>query len=120
MTKVKGSSSAAAMERRCNLDCGGTLVFDERGNLLSWFRKPGTEHLTHPGGRSCAAPRDNAAPTQRSEGKEEQADPTGVGGAGGPREGQRRKAALLHTWRPCDAAWPGGRSAAGNALHGEG
>ncbi|MGE5248666.1 MAG: hypothetical protein ACM3QS_00495 [Bacteroidota bacterium] len=29
-----------------NLDCGGTLVFDERGNLLSWFRKPGTEHMT--------------------------------------------------------------------------
>lgn len=28
-----------------NLDCGGTLVFDGRGNLLSWFRKPGTEHL---------------------------------------------------------------------------
>jgi hypothetical protein len=28
------------------LDCGGTLVFDERGNLLSWFRKPGTEHIT--------------------------------------------------------------------------
>jgi hypothetical protein len=27
-------------------DCGGTLVFDERGNLLSWFRKPGTEHIT--------------------------------------------------------------------------
>jgi hypothetical protein len=26
-------------------DCGGTLVFDER-NLLSWFRKPGTEHIT--------------------------------------------------------------------------
>jgi hypothetical protein len=29
-----------------NMDCGGTLVFDERGNLLSWFRKPGTEHLS--------------------------------------------------------------------------
>lgn len=28
------------------LDCGGTLVFDDRGNLLSWFRKPGTEHLS--------------------------------------------------------------------------
>mgnify|MGYP001051276959 FL=1 len=28
-----------------NLDCGGTLVFDDHGNLLSWFRKPGTEHL---------------------------------------------------------------------------
>ena len=27
------------------LDCGGTLVFDGRGNLLSWSRKPGTEHL---------------------------------------------------------------------------
>ncbi len=23
--------------------CGGTLVFDEQGNLLSWFRKPGSE-----------------------------------------------------------------------------
>jgi len=29
-----------------NLDCGGTLVFDGRGNLLSWFHKPGTEHIT--------------------------------------------------------------------------
>ena len=29
-----------------NLQCGGTLVFDDRGNLLSWFRKPGTEHIT--------------------------------------------------------------------------
>ena len=29
-----------------NLDCGGTLVFDDRGNLMSWFRKPGTEHIT--------------------------------------------------------------------------
>lgn len=28
------------------MDCGGTLVFDDRGNLLSWFRKPGTEHLS--------------------------------------------------------------------------
>ncbi len=28
------------------IDCGGTLVFDDRGNLLSWSRKPGTEHLS--------------------------------------------------------------------------
>ena len=28
------------------LGCGGTLVFDDRGNLLSWFRKPGTQHMT--------------------------------------------------------------------------
>ena len=27
------------------LHCGGTLVFDDRGNLLSWFRKPGSEHI---------------------------------------------------------------------------
>ncbi len=27
------------------MDCGGTLVFDDRGNLLSWARKPGTGHL---------------------------------------------------------------------------
>ena len=33
-------------DKTYNLDCGGTLVFDERGNLLSWFRKPGTEHIT--------------------------------------------------------------------------
>jgi hypothetical protein len=29
-----------------DLICGGTLVFDGRNNLLSWMRKPGTEHLT--------------------------------------------------------------------------
>ena len=28
------------------LQCGGTLVFDSRGNLLSWFRKPGIEHIS--------------------------------------------------------------------------
>lgn len=27
--------------------CGGTLVFDEQGNRLSWFRKPGAEGGTH-------------------------------------------------------------------------
>jgi hypothetical protein len=32
--------------RTLAMDCGGTLVFDERGNLLSWFRKPGVEHLS--------------------------------------------------------------------------
>jgi hypothetical protein len=32
--------------RSVNMICGGTLVFDGRGNLKSWFHKPGTEHLT--------------------------------------------------------------------------
>ena len=31
--------------KKVQLYCGGTLVFDERGNLLSWFRKPGTQHI---------------------------------------------------------------------------
>lgn len=35
-----------------NMDCGGTLVFDGRGNLLSWFRKPGTEYGSERDGRS--------------------------------------------------------------------
>ena len=29
-----------------DLDCGGTLMFDGRGNLISWQRKPGTEHIS--------------------------------------------------------------------------
>ena len=28
---------------RTTLMCGGTLVFDDKGNVLSWFRKPGVE-----------------------------------------------------------------------------
>lgn len=28
--------------QRTNMLCGGTLVFDEQGNVLSWARKPGT------------------------------------------------------------------------------
>ncbi len=32
-------------EKTISLLCGGTLVFNDRGNLLSWFRKPGTEQL---------------------------------------------------------------------------
>lgn len=32
--------------KKVSLYCGGTLVFDDRGNLLSWFRKPGTQHIS--------------------------------------------------------------------------
>jgi hypothetical protein len=31
--------------KKAVLYCGGTLVFDDRGNLLSWFRKPGVQLL---------------------------------------------------------------------------
>lgn len=36
-----GTLGASGMQR-VPLLCGGTLVFDERGNVLSWARKPGT------------------------------------------------------------------------------
>ena len=29
--------------QKVHLLCGGTLVFDDRGNVVSWFAKPGTE-----------------------------------------------------------------------------
>ncbi|HSF83880.1 MAG TPA: hypothetical protein VLA49_21805 [Anaerolineales bacterium] len=32
--------------KKIDLYCGGTLVFDDRGNLLSWFRKPGLQLLS--------------------------------------------------------------------------
>jgi hypothetical protein len=38
---------------RIPLWCGGTLVFDGRGNLLSWVRKPGTEELRCAGGEKA-------------------------------------------------------------------
>jgi hypothetical protein len=31
--------------KKAAMYCGGTLVFDDRGNLLSWFRKPGVQLL---------------------------------------------------------------------------
>jgi hypothetical protein len=43
------------------LQCGGTLVFDERGSLLSWFHKPGTEHIT---AERAAVVRAKAKPTR--------------------------------------------------------
>lgn len=33
---------------RTTMTCGGTLVFDENGNIQSWARKPGTEGGTGP------------------------------------------------------------------------
>jgi hypothetical protein len=32
--------------KKVDMYCGGTLVFDDRGNLLSWFRKPGSQLLS--------------------------------------------------------------------------
>jgi len=36
------------------MPCGGTLVFDEDGNVLSWLRKPGSEYHEGPLGRTEA------------------------------------------------------------------
>ncbi len=40
-----GRTLGSLDEKTIRLLCGGTLVFNDRGNLLSWFRKPGTEQL---------------------------------------------------------------------------
>jgi hypothetical protein len=64
-----------------NLLCGGTLVFDGRGNLLSWFRKPGTEHITPARAQEL---RQKLKPTKQEMGELQDLE-----------EGERRKAALL-------------------------
>jgi hypothetical protein len=75
-----GSYSGKTM----SLLCGGTLVFDGRGNLLSWFRKPGTEHITPARAQEL---RQRATLT-----KHESAELADLA------EGERRRAALLqHT-----------------------
>ncbi|MGW8225742.1 MAG: hypothetical protein ACWGOY_08410 [Anaerolineales bacterium] len=81
-----------------NLDCGGTLVFDGRGNLLSWFRKPGTEHIT---GTEAASIRErNSAWDEDPDGASEQKikKPTKLELAqiDDLEIGHQRKAALLH------------------------
>jgi hypothetical protein len=45
---LQGPEFGSFEGRRVPLLCGGTLVFDERGNVLSFMRKPGTARLTDP------------------------------------------------------------------------
>ena len=40
---MEGPEFGALNGQKASLLCGGTLVFDRQGNVLSWFRKPGTE-----------------------------------------------------------------------------
>jgi len=39
--KLEGARFGSLDGERTSLPCGGTVVFDENGNLLSWFHKPG-------------------------------------------------------------------------------
>lgn len=41
--ELKDARFGSLKEETVSLLCGGTLVFDERGNFLFWSRKPGTE-----------------------------------------------------------------------------
>lgn len=41
--------------KKAELLCGGTLVFDENGNLISWMHKPGTEIQPNPAAKESAA-----------------------------------------------------------------
>jgi hypothetical protein len=44
--ELKGEEYAGLEGRTTSLLCGGTLVFDDEGNLLSCFRKPGSKYET--------------------------------------------------------------------------
>lgn len=41
--KLEGAEFGRFDGQLTTMLCGGTLVFDENGNVLSWFRKPGTQ-----------------------------------------------------------------------------
>ena len=41
--KLEGAQFEEYEGQITSLLCGGTLVFDDKGSVLSWFRKPGTE-----------------------------------------------------------------------------
>ena len=45
---TKGYDFGEMNGKSIQVTCGGTLVFDERGNILSWFSKPGMEDQEHP------------------------------------------------------------------------
>lgn len=45
---LKGKRFAEFEGEETSMLCGGTLVFDENGNVLSWSRKPGTEAFGRP------------------------------------------------------------------------
>jgi len=46
---LEGPQFGEYQGERTTMLCGGTLVFDDKGSVLSWFRKPGSEHDTHGG-----------------------------------------------------------------------
>ena len=49
--QLKGSQFGAAQGELVSLLCGGTLVFDDRGNVRSWLRKPGASMQRVSGGK---------------------------------------------------------------------
>ncbi len=42
---LKGNEFGRLQNRNFSLLCGGTLVFDERGNILYWSKKEGTKRV---------------------------------------------------------------------------
>ncbi len=48
---LKGSQFGRLNGETLSMICGGTLIFDERGNVLHWVRKPGSGAQTISGGR---------------------------------------------------------------------
>ena len=62
---LKGSQFARYDGETMPLLCGGTLVFDERGNILYWSRKPGTRAQGAGGGQ-----RRSTCECERAQGEE--------------------------------------------------
>lgn len=100
-----------------NLQCGGTLVFDDRGNLLAWFRKPGTEHITSAEAQALRQRREivRANPAEAANRKirltqQESAELADLD------EGERRKAALLEYTASAIRRGLVGEAQAGNPL----
>jgi hypothetical protein len=92
----KGLKFGSYGGRTMNLPCGGALVFDDRGNLLSWFRKPGTEHITSARAQELRQRRDfirtNPAEAKKKKIKLTQQETAELADLD---EGEQRKAALL-------------------------
>jgi len=64
--ELSGAQFGSLQSRTAELLCGGTLVLDERGNVLSWFRKPGTQFKADPEAGKAAR---EAAEEDRKEGE---------------------------------------------------
>lgn len=83
-----------------HLLCGGTIIYDERGNLLSWFHKPGSKNFTEADEQHIRE-RKSAWETNPAKAKQQKIrKPTvlELEGLADLEEGRQRKKKLLEYW----------------------